>query len=258
MCLIAVAWQTHARYDLLLAANRDEFHARPTTPAHVWADPAGLVAGRDETAGGAWCGADATGRFAAVTNIRDPQAGAAGASRGALVRDYFYAGTSAREWAAHVAAVGHEYGPFNLLVGDRNTLFHVANRGASGPRLIRPGVVAISNGHWGDRWPKTEAASARLRRHIAADDCAPESLLGLLHDTDRAAVADLPDTGIDRQSEHFLSAMFIQSPAYGTRAATALRRDHAGHVDLTEQGFDPAGQAVHRVQHNWSIETRST
>ena len=261
MCLIVVAWQAHATHDLLLAANRDEFHARPTRAAHIWADPPGLVAGRDEKAGGAWCGADQRGRFAAVTNIRDPQAGEAGPalrSRGALVRDYFAGDWSAQAWAAHVADNSAAYGPFNLLVGDQNALYHVANRGQSAPRAVAPGVLAISNGLWGDHWPKTEKARQRMQQSLADDTIAADTLLTLLADTDRAPLAELPDTGIDRDAEHFLSAMFIKSPTYGTRAASVIRRDRAGHIDFTERGFDPAGQAVHRVHHNWLIETRST
>ena len=36
MCLVFVAWRAHPRYRLVVAANRDEYHARPTAPAAPW------------------------------------------------------------------------------------------------------------------------------------------------------------------------------------------------------------------------------
>ncbi len=155
MCLIAFAWQAHPRHALVIAANRDEFHQRPTEAAHWWQTPHGLFAGRDIQAGGAWCGIDVLGRFAAVTNVREPAAGGELKSRGWLVRDYFDQPGGAHDWAERVAADGGAFGPFNLLIGDRESLWFVSNRGRVRQRELTPGVHAISNGHWGDHWPKT-------------------------------------------------------------------------------------------------------
>src|SRR5699024_5122083 len=87
MCLIVLAWQAHPRYDLIVAANRDEFHERPARAAHWWTDAPMVFGGRDERAGGAWCAVDRDGRFAAVTNVREPLAPGHLRSRGALVHD---------------------------------------------------------------------------------------------------------------------------------------------------------------------------
>lgn len=258
MCLITVAWQAHSQFDLLLVANRDEYHARPTEPAHAWTSPPGLFAGRDIRAGGAWCGAGRDGRVAAVTNVREPDAPVAPCSRGALVRDYFAGAYDAASWAERVAAEGDRYAPFNLLVADREALYFVSNRAARAPRRLAPGVFAISNGHWGEHWPKTDAAEARLAGRIDADTVGVADLDDVLADIDPAPDAALPDTGIGQARERFLSPMFIRSPAYGTRATTVIRRSPGGGMDFMEQGFDPAGEAVHRVQDNWRIEIRST
>jgi len=253
MCLIAFAWQAHPRLDLVVAANRDEFHARETAAADWWDDPPGLFAGRDLEAGGAWCGMDRRGQFAAVTNVREAGGGQAHESRGLLVRDYFAGDSDAAAWAAHIETEGHSYGPFNLLVGDRHSLWFVSNRGRVRHRRLRPGVHAISNGHWGDHWPKTERAQRSLASAIAAQHTEPETLFDLLADTDPAPAAELPDTGVGREYEHFLSPLFIRSTIYGTRASTVIRRDTAGNVDFHERGFDAEARPQTRVDEHWQI-----
>ena len=255
MCLIAFAWRAHSRFDLLVAANRDEFHERPARAAHWWPRPAGLFAGRDERAGGAWCGAGRDGRFAAVTNVREPGARAGDWSRGVLVRDYFSAAYSARQWVDWVSAHDRWFAPFNLLVGDRETLWFASNRGRVRALELRPGVHAISNGHWGDHWPKTERAGAGLRAYLSAGRVDPEPLFALMAEAEPAAVPDLPDTGIGVERERFLSPLFIQSRDYGTRATTVIRRSAAG-ADFHERAYDPAAQAIHAVDESWMIANR--
>src|SRR4030081_918356 len=89
MCLVLVVWRVHPHYGCLVAANRDEFHARPTAPAGWWPDHPQILAGRDLQAGGTWLGITREGRFAAVTNFRDPSDKRSTArSRGTLVTEY--------------------------------------------------------------------------------------------------------------------------------------------------------------------------
>ena len=73
MCIIALSYQQHPDYPLLLAANRDEFFARPTAALDWWPDGQ-ILAGTDLQAGGTWLGASRSGRMAALTNFRDPRA----------------------------------------------------------------------------------------------------------------------------------------------------------------------------------------
>ena len=56
MCLLVLAWQVHSRYRLVVAANRDEFHARAAAPLAKWPAPLEILAGRDERSGGTWLG----------------------------------------------------------------------------------------------------------------------------------------------------------------------------------------------------------
>src|SRR5881392_2000516 len=87
MCLIVVGWQTR-EHRLIVAANRDEFHARPAAPAAFWSDQPSILAGRDLQAMGTWMGVARSGRFAAVTNYRGAREPSAPHSRGSLVVEF--------------------------------------------------------------------------------------------------------------------------------------------------------------------------
>lgn len=247
MCLIAFAWRAHPRYDLVVAANRDEFHARPAEAAHAWPDAPDVFAGRDRSAGGSWCGVDRAGRFAAVTNVREPDPPRAGQrSRGALVADYLSGERGARAYCEAVWPEKDEFGSFNLLVGDRAGLFCFGNRDERGILPVAPGVYAISNGLFGDVWPKTRRARAALRETLARDRIEPDALLALLADETPAAEDELPDTGMGGTLERQLSPIFIRGRQYGTRAATAILRG-AGELRFVERGFGPDGVPTHTV-----------
>lgn len=254
MCLIAFAWQAHPTFELVVAANRDEFHARETESAHWWQTPAGAFGGRDLQAGGAWCAADRSGRFAAVTNVRESARDEPARSRGLLVRDYFAQKNDATDWAARMCDEGSAFGPFNLLVGDHDSLWFVSNRGPVRHLRLRPGVHAISNGHWGEHWPKTERAQTRLRHLLDSGSVHDDALFDLLADTDAAPRSALPDTGIGAERERFLSSLFIRSAHYGTRASTVIRRDRSGHTHFHERGFDANARISHGVAEDWIID----
>ena len=90
MCLIFLAWRRHPDYRLVVAANRDEFYARPTAPAGYWPEAPDVLAGRDLEGGGTWLGVTRTGRFAALTNYRRGDDGHIpdAPTRGRLVSDF--------------------------------------------------------------------------------------------------------------------------------------------------------------------------
>lgn len=254
MCLIAFAWRAHPRYDLIVAANRDEFHGRPATAAHAWPDARGVFAGRDRSAGGAWCGVSRDGRFAAVTNVREPDPRQPEQrSRGALVADYLAGGLDARGYCESVWPDRNEFGAFNLLVADRAGLFYMGNRDERGILEVPPGIQAISNGVLGDVWPKTRRAESALRDIVAAERPGPEALLTLLADETPASREDLPDTGVGTEMERLLSPIFIRGKHYGTRAATAILRD-AGAWRFVERGFGPGGAFLHEVDETLALD----
>ncbi|MFO7655035.1 MAG: NRDE family protein [Candidatus Krumholzibacteriia bacterium] len=147
MCLLILAHDVHPHLPLVVAANRDEFLDRPTAPLAEWSDAPGVFAGRDLRAGGTWMGVTRSGRWAAVTNVREPHdrpeaasrdgfAAAADASedggrrlsRGALVADYLRSTTAPADHLAAVAARARRYDGFNLLVGDTRGIWYLSNR----------------------------------------------------------------------------------------------------------------------------------
>jgi len=99
MCLVVVAFDTHPEFPLVVAGNRDEFHARPTQDADWWPDDTNIVGGRDLLAGGTWLAVHRNGRFATVTNYRDaePKSGKL-RSRGHLVTEFLQSGLSPIEY----------------------------------------------------------------------------------------------------------------------------------------------------------------
>jgi uncharacterized protein with NRDE domain len=256
MCLIALALDAHPAYRLVVAANRDEFYARPTAPAAWWDDAPEVLAGRDLREGGTWMGVTRGGRFAAITNYRDPGfAQLAGApSRGALVADFLRGGADAQAYAHEVAARAAEYNGFNLLVGDEGGLFYLSNR-APGVRRLEPGVYGLSNALLDTPWPKVlrarEAVADALAR--ARGDGWESGLWEMLADRVIAADDALPDTGVGAERERLLSPPFIRTDVYGTRASTVLTIARDGEVRFVERSAAPGQEGWTESRHAFRI-----
>lgn len=144
MCLILVAWKAAPAYPLVVAANRDEFHARPAAPAAFWEDRPGILAGRDLEARGTWMGISRGGRFAAVTNYRGAREPRAAESRGALVTRFLEAAQSTADYISRLVPRLADYSGFNLFVADGEALCWISNRGGE-PRRLEPGIYGLGN-----------------------------------------------------------------------------------------------------------------
>jgi uncharacterized protein with NRDE domain len=237
MCLILFAHRADAALPLVVAANRDELHGRPTAAAHWWDDAPGILGGRDLEAGGTWMAVGADGRWAAVTNLRDPQRPrAAPASRGELVSGYLRGEVDPEAFSGDVAARYERYSGFNLLVGDRESVWYVGTRSPS-PRLLDPGVYGLSNDVLDTPWPKVRDGAREVRALL--DDRRPttDELFEILLRTDPAPDTELPDTGVGRPLERVLSSRFIVGAEYGTRSSTVLLIDDGGSVRFEERSF---------------------
>lgn len=250
MCLVLIAHETHPQFPLIVAANRDEFHERPTAAAHWWEDEA-ILAGRDREAGGTWFGVNPHGVFATVTNYRDPSVNEPGLpSRGQLPVMVLRQDAVTDESARSLREEGHRYNGFNLLFGQPGHLCYVTNRGESRNRL-RPGLYGLSNHVLETPWPKVQRGKALLRDYLDGVQV-PEHgpLLDLLHDRGRPNDEHLPNTGIGVEWERLLAPMFIVSRRYGTRASTVLTVDRDGRAAFTERTFDWHGDTVdtHRFE----------
>lgn len=240
MCLIVVGWRVHPDYPLVVAANRDEFYVRPSSPIAHWPDATQVIGGLDLEAGGTWLGITESGRFAAVTNVREPAMAKGERSRGALTRDFLTADASAEDFAAKID--GGRYSGFNLLLGDGESLVYCSNRDGR-PRRLAPGIYGLSNHLLDSPWPKLVAARERFAAALPGlpDEAAFFELLA-----DQTIVADenLPATGVPIEWERLLSAIFVKSENYGTRASTLVWQGADGTVTIHEQSFGPNGQAL--------------
>lgn len=223
MCLILLAYRCHPGYELLAVANRDEFHERPTAPLAFWEDAPEVLAGRDLQEGGTWMGVTRTGRFAAITNYRDPVRVKPGApSRGHLVSDYLRGDQPARAALQQLQVIADRYNSFNLLLGDETGLYYYSNR-AGEPQALEPGLYGLSNHLLDTPWPKLKRGVAGLRSLLERQaDPGPDELLDLMTDRTLAPDAELPQTGVPLEWERWLSSIFIDAPGYGTRSSTAL------------------------------------
>ena len=260
MCLIAFSWQPQAPVPLVMAANRDEFYARPTRALHCWADQT-IVAGQDLQGNGTWLGVSVTGRVAALTNYRDPtQIRLDAPSRGDLTTEFLSGSGESGQYLEALASRAHAYNPFNLLVFDGQSLMGFESRHQCAFKLSE-GVGVVSNADFNVPWPKVGRLRDSFTQLLAksdfhAQDSAREfevdALFALLSDRRTAADADLPHTGMTPDWEKALSASFIQTPGYGTRASSVLfvGRHRA---DLIERSFGVDGFAGEvRQQVDWT------
>lgn len=222
MCLLAFHWQPQSDLPLQVWANRDEFMARPAQATHLWPEAQTVLAGRDLQGGGTWMGVTLHGRFAALTNVRDPSMPAAARSRGELAAAYLCGDLTAAAFAQQVHAERERYGGFNLLLADADTLWCVSSH-QSEPMEVAAGWHGLSNATLDAPWPKLrrllDGAQALTEQQVHV----PQAHLALLADTTPAPDTELPNTGVGLAMERVLSPICIRTPAYGTRNSTWLR-----------------------------------
>ena len=239
MCVAALAWQAHPDWLLVAAANRDEYHERPTAPLARWAD--GTIAGQDLRAGGTWLGVSEAGRLALVTNFRvegypRPEL----ATRGTLVSHWLRDGA---------VPDGQGMNPFNLAVADRHAARVVTNWPGPAEHALAPGIHGLSNGAYERPWPKARRLCADLAGWLAHDARDLGALFTALRNE-----APFPEDDPDGGPEPAYSGVFIRDPAYGTRSSTVVAVAREGRGTIAERCFSPAGDVVGetQVQFVWS------
>ena len=254
MCLIVVAWRARADMPLVVAANRDEWRERPAQRAHWWPDHPELLAGRDLQAGGTWMGITRGGRFAAVTNYRDPSEKRSTArSRGGLVTEFLLGSESPARFLSGLSARAREYNGFNLILGDGASLFYYGSREGE-PRAIEPGVHGLSNHLLDEPWPKVVHGRARMEAALAGPDPAP-LLFEMLSDRSVAPDGELPATGVGIEWERRLAASLITGPEYGTRASTVLTLSSSGEVTMEERTRGEKGEVQGVVHERFELRS---
>jgi uncharacterized protein with NRDE domain len=223
MCLIVFAYRVHPVYKLLVAANRDEFYGRPTAPAHYWEDRPDILAGRDLEKMGTWMGVTTSGRFAALTNYRDPKEETEGKrSRGELVADALKHKGSIKDYMQSLVKKKDLYPGYNLLAGDGTELYYYSNKGQELLK-VEPGIYGVSNHLLNTEWPKVQKGKEGMSKIINGEQVElVECLLSVLQNADQAPDELLPHTGVSLEWERMLSPLFIKSGNYGTRSSTVM------------------------------------
>lgn len=261
MCLISLNWRAHPRYELVLAANRDEFHHRPTAPASWWNDAPDVFAGRDLLQGGGWLAVSRQRKLAAVTNVRrmvQPDSNAP--SRGALIADFMRSTQSSAEFAKRLRGRADAYAGFNLLLYDGDALLYVTNHDGFRSERLAPGIHAVSNAALDTPWPKLVRLRDRMADWSKEEQSQEQSdetlLLDALADDHIPADADLPYTGVGLELERFLSPAFIRGPQYGTRASTVIALGTDGTLQFNERRFGPNGALTGETRESFATALR--
>lgn len=237
MCLVAIAWQAHPRYPLVLLGNRDEYHARPAAAADWWPDAPHILGGRDLKAGGSWLAVHRSGRVAVVTNYPGrPAPSTAAPSRGELVREFVAGPQGVGEFFQSLTGRAHRYAGFGLLAAGPEGvgLFTAEDQPRSQPALP-PGVHALSNSALDAPWPKVGWLARRLQALLDSDaDPASALLLDLLmHRGPVGNAAGLPTVA---------GRPFVPGDDYGTRASTVVLLSREGELRFSERRYGPGGQ----------------
>jgi uncharacterized protein with NRDE domain len=253
VCLALLALDAHPRYAIVLAANRDEFRARAADEAHWWDDD--ILAGRDRLAGGTWLGVNRRGRFAFVTNVREPgRYDPAAPTRGTLVPGVLQDARPIATAVSHALADGARMNGFNLLAGEGTQACWASNR-ADAIAALAPGVHGVSNAALDTPWPKLLRTRDALGAWLRSGEESVEPLFEVLADRRPAADEELPHTGVTLEWERMLSSPFIVAPHYGTRCSTVVLFARDGEVRFVERSFDEHGRASGEVEHRFVVET---
>jgi uncharacterized protein with NRDE domain len=255
MCLLVLAWRTHPRHRLVVAANRDEFHARPAAPLAPWASPEGIVGGRDLQANGTWFAVDTRRRFGIVTNFREFGQRRSGApSRGALVPGSLAGSEAPGAFLQSLEPDAAEYAGFNLLLADRDSLWYASNRANPFASELPPGIYGLSNEFLDTPWPKLVRTRARFAALLEADATSAnpalaDSLFTLLADRETAPAGAQPAGDLPPDWARKLSAPFVLDETYGTRCSTVLTISTDDTLRIAERRFDARGESCGETEH---------
>ena len=255
MCLVLIAYKSHPRYPLIIAANRDEFFQRPAHSAGYWQDHPQILGGRDLKCGGTWMAVDNRGRVAAVTNYREPSEQKQNLrSRGFLVTDYLLGDDSPQDYLRNLSEHINEYDGFNLFAGDIATLYFYGSY-LQQPLQMESGVHGISNGDLDYPWPKVNKGKHALAEIVGnRDTIEPGSLFNILLDREVPDDKLLPDTGVGLKLERMLAPVFVSGGEYGTRSSTVLLMDSSKRVYFSERNYDAEGNQQGVVKFNFQIK----
>ncbi len=254
MCLLLIANKIHPDYKLIIAANRDEFYARPALPADFWADYPDLLAGMDLEAGGTWLGITKSGRFSAITNFRDfhnPIKENA-PSRGKLTTDFLLSNQDSSTYTQSLQEGSAIYNGFNLVYGVKDELCYFSNQTNLEVKLEK-GIYGLSNALLDTPWYKVKKSKKRFAEILKSEENFIEGIFNLMNDKETADDKSLPDTGIGKEREKALSSIFIKTEKYGTRCTTVLSIDKNDKINFIEMTYHPDRDNYSGVKYDFVI-----
>lgn len=238
MCILFIAVKQHPDYPVIICANRDEYHQRPTQNMHWWPDE-NILAGKDLQAGGTWLGLNPNGDFAALTNFRRPaHIDVNKRSRGDLVLQALK--NNEKSTQQYLAQESHQYNDFNLVFGSLNNLqtFDSVSKKFT---QVNTGFHSVCNGSLDDIWPKMALGIDKIKDLVNENTIDIEQLFNVMKNQKIAENQHLPDTGIATEWESLLSSIFIVSPEYGTRSTAIILQSTSGNTEVYERSYNLQG-----------------
>jgi uncharacterized protein with NRDE domain len=206
-------------------------------------------------------GLSKSGKFSALTNIRAPsEKNPLLRTRGELTTHFLKSPLSPSDYVKSASKISQKYNGFNLLVGDLNNQVNPSLYWASNRKLVNnnikkgqsltaenltPGIYGLSNAMLDTPWPKVKHRIASFIQALSMDTGKldkVENYLSLLNHQEKAPDSDLPNTGVSLEWERTLSAAFIKTENYGTRASSVLRVRKDGAFQFIEKSFDKNGE----------------
>jgi uncharacterized protein with NRDE domain len=238
MCLLLLSYKAHSNYKMIIAANRDEFYSRPTAPASFWKEYPDLLAGKDLKGGGTWLGITKRGKFAAITNYRNPANFMKDApSRGKLVLDFLTGRDSPKNYADALIKNSLLYNGFNLLLSNQSELYYFSNQ-TQKSALLSPGIYGLSNHLLDTPWPKVEKSKASFIKVLNDENISASDIFDILSDTSKPPDELLPDTGVGLAIERALSPVLIATALYGTRSSTVIFIKYTDEIRFIEKSLN--------------------
>ena len=251
MCLIVFSYQENKESSkafpgsLILAANRDEYYERPTESMHWW-ESEGVLAGKDLQAGGTWLAISDDGRFAAITNYKEPTNGNTDLkSRGELVSNYITSKeVTSSEYLENIK--GKNYAGFNLLLGDKEGIHYFSNRTEEIDKL-EPGIHTLGNLLLNSQTKKSIKIKNQFKELLQTNPD-EDGLLEFMKD-DSGDLSNLDMAGFKETEHQEIPYRFIKSNVYGTRCTTLLTIDLNGKYRITEQNYSKRGDKTRKIFH---------
>lgn len=263
MCILFFAIKQHPKYPVIICANRDEFHQRPTQSMHWWPNndvltddvlannllTSNVLAGKDLQAGGTWLGLNKQGRFSALTNFRQPQLFDKNKkSRGDLVLQAL--ANQDNDITKQLTESSNNYNAFNLVFGQLDNLM-CFDSVSEKKQVLNSGFHSLCNGALDDIWPKMALGQAKLADEIKDHSLDIEQLFKLMKSSQQAQIEHLPKTGVPLNWEQLLSSIFIISPEYGTRTTNIITLDNEGNISIYDQSYNEKGECTKKQ--NFSV-----